>query len=355
MLPTRYVANQQNRIPGGFGSVRPVHDEYLDRSVLFKSMHVPEENAQLEKEIRGLSSVRSRHIIDIYDVIYDTHGNVVGIIIEQLTGRDYLGFHTEAVGDPVKYLTLIYQIAVALKDLHGAGIVHRDIKLENMKESSAGILKVFDFGISCAGTDYHTTQNRGTLVYAAPELYQAGVKITPAMDIYALGVCCWTLASSQLPEILLKRPPQTSGRASSLQSLFGTTINPAVLAVLDNCLHPDPSGRPSAVEICELLERHLLKGAHRGLFVQGSETIYELSAEKPNVGIKIGTLGDLRVAYDGLSFRVAAVSGAVYINNVPAQSGAILHDACVLTYGTPDLGSSRQWVTFISSKPELVL
>jgi eukaryotic-like serine/threonine-protein kinase len=355
MLPTRYIANKQISIPGGFGSVRPVHDTYLDRPVLFKSMHVPEENAQLEREICGLSSVRSRHIVDIYDVIHDPHGNVVGIIIEQLTGRDYLGFHAEAASDPIKYLTLIYQIAVALKDLHSAGIVHRDIKLENMKESSAGILKVFDFGISCAGTGYHTTQNRGTLVYAAPELYQVGVKITPAMDVYALGVCCWTLASNQPPEALLRCPPQAIGRAPSLQSLFGNTIAPAVLGVLDDCLHPDPSGRPTAVEICGVLEQHLLQGAHRGLFVQGSETIYELSAEKPNVGIKIGTLGDLRVAYDGLSFRVTAVSGSVYINNVLAQPGTILHDACVLTYGTPDLGSGRQWVTFISSKPELVL
>lgn len=355
MLPNRYVVNRGTSVPGGFGSVLPVHDSYLDRSVLFKSMHAPEENAQLEREIRGLSSVRSRHIIDIYDVIYGVQGDVVGIIIEQLAGRDFLSFHTEALDDPKKYLKLIYQIAVALKDLHAAGIVHRDIKLENMKESEAGILKVFDFGISCAGTGYHTTQNRGTLVYAAPELYQPGVKITPAMDIYALGVCCWALASDRLPSVLMEFPPQSSGAVPSLQTVFGNTVDLAVIDLLDSCLSPDPSRRPNALDVCELLERHLLHGAHRGLFVQGSQEVYELSAAKPNVGIRIGSLGDLRVVYDGLSFRVTAVDGFVYINNVPVQPGTILHDACVLTYGAPELGAGRQWVTFISSRPELVL
>jgi serine/threonine-protein kinase len=83
--------------------------------------------------------------------------------------------------------------------------------------------------------------------------------------------------------------------------------------------------------------------------------VFELSAENPNVNIKIGTLGELSVVYDGLTFRISKVDGAVRINNHSAAAGCVLHHACLLSFGDRSLGSGQQWVTFTSSHPEVVL
>lgn len=355
MLPSRYRTDSSHSTPGGFGSVLPVHDTYLDRPVLFKSMHDPANNVQLLAEIRGLSRARSRHVVEIYDVIRDVNNDVVGIIIEKLTGPDYLNFHNQAATKPSEFLGLVYQIATALADLHHAGIVHRDLKLDNMRESSSGVLKVFDFGISCEGTGYHTKENRGTLIYAAPELYIHGVKITWHMDVYALGICCWALASNQIPAVLLEMPPQSTGSAPSIGTVLPGLFPIEVIQLLDSCLSVDQSHRPSAATVSKALLRHLVKGKHRGIFVQGGVTIYELSIAKPNVKISIGGLGEIRVSYDGTSFLITFVSGDVYINNVALQVGMMLHDSCVLTFGAFHLGSDRQWIAFLSAYPELVL
>ena len=353
-LPNRYRLLTQTVQSGGFGSVTPIEDRYLRRVVLLKAMHDPANNAQLQNEIHGLCVARSRHVVEIYDVIYDDIG-IVGVIIERLRGRDFLEFWSEAPNNPQTYLKVLYQIATALRDLHAAGIVHRDLKLENFKESSAGVLKLFDFGISSPDSGYQTKQNKGTLVYAAPELYEQGATITPEMDIYALGVCAWKLASSKPPKELLERPPQTSARSPSIVTAMPDGLHQEVIQIIDACLDPNPGGRPTAETLSTVFTSHLVRNKHRGLFVQGHTEVFELSAKQPNVNIKIGTLGKLSVEYDGLVFRISAVDGEVRINNHPAAVGNVLHDACLLSFGDRSLGSSRQWVTFSSSHPEVVL
>ena len=104
-----------------------------------------------------------------------------------------------------------------------------------------------------------------------------------------------------------------------------------------------------------MFARHLSRNKHRGLFVQGTEKVVELSSKQASVALKIGTLGRLKVTYDGLCFSIAEVEGSVSINNVPAEQGHVLHEACVLGFGDVSLGSARQWVTFFSSHPEVVL
>lgn len=353
-LPARYKLLTQSLQSGGFGSVVPIEDSYLRRVVLLKVMHDIANNTQLENEIHCLCAARSRHVVEIYDVIQDASG-ISGVIIERLRGRDFLEFWKEAPSSPEKYLKVLYQIATALRDLHAAGVVHRDLKLDNFKESSAGVLKLFDFGISSPDNGYQTKQNKGTLVYAAPELYKSGATITPEMDIYAFGVCAWYLASNKLPKALLEQPPQTSIHLPSIVFAMPSGLHQDVIHIIDACLDPNPTGRPKAAALSALFAHHLLRNRHRGLFVQGKSKVFELSVVNPTVNIKIGTLGELSVDYDGLAFKVSAVGGAVRINNHPASVGDSLHDACLLSFGDRMLGSAQEWVTFFSSHPEVVL
>lgn len=360
-LPPRYKTLTKSVMAGGFGAVIPLEDMFLRRVVLLKVMQDAANNAQLQNELKGLCKTRSRHVVEVYDVIENEKGEITGIVIERLRGRDFSAFHKEAASNPQVYLKILYQLACALRDLHAVGIIHRDLKLDNFKESAAGVVKLFDFGISSPDGGYKTKQNKGTLIYAAPELYLPGATITPEMDVYALGVCAWALAHPIFPMQLLEKPPQTSGRASSISTVMPTADKQAdglhmeVIDLLDACLDPHPKKRPSADQISSVLARHLNRNKHRGLFVQGIQKVFELSAKQPSVTLKIGTLGRLKVNYDGLRFSIAEVEGSVSINNVPAEPGHVLHKACVLGFGHASLESARQWVTFFSSHPEVVL
>jgi len=360
-IPQRYKILTKGLLSGGFGTVVPLEDTFLRRVVLMKVMQDAAHNEQLQNEVKGLCKARSRHVVEVYDVVKNEQNEIYGVVIERLRGRDFLEFHKEAANSPQLYIKILYQLACALRDLHAVGIVHRDLKLDNFKESAAGVVKLFDFGISSPDGGYKTKQNKGTLTYAAPELYMHGATITPEMDIYALGVCAWALAHPIFPVQLLEHPPQTSGKAPSISAVMPTSekhadgLHKDVVDVLDACLDPAPAHRPSAKEISALLGIHLSRNKHRGLFLQGLAEVYELSAKKTSVSLKIGTLGRLNVIYDGLRFLITEVDGDVSINNVPAEPGHVLHETCVIGFGGAALGSSRQWVSFFSSHPEVVL
>lgn len=360
-LPSRYKTLTKSVLAGGFGAVIPLEDTFLRRVVLLKVIQDVVNNAQLQNELKGLCKARSRHVVEVYDVIANGKGEIAGIVIERLRGRDFSAFHKEAASNPQAYLKILYQLACALRDLHAVGIIHRDLKLDNFKESAAGVVKLFDFGISSPDGGYKTEQNKGTLTYAAPELYVPGATITPEMDIYAIGVCAWALSSPKFPTRLLEQPPQTSGRVQSISTVMPTAdkhadgLHKDVVDLIDACLDPQPMNRPSADRISSVLAKHLSRNKHRGLFLQGLQKVFELSAKQRSVTLEIGTLGKLKVTYDGLRFSIAEVAGSVSINNVPAEPGHALHEACVIGFGDAGLGSARQWVTFFSSHPEVVL
>src|SRR4249919_3751270 len=125
-MDTRRYEVAAAHLAGGFGSVLQVRDRYLGRDVLYKCMQDPANNDQLLTEVAALTRVRSRHIIEIYDIDLDPRGQLVGIVIEKLAGRDYLEFYNEAAQNPEAFLKVVYQIACALADLHTVEIVHRD-------------------------------------------------------------------------------------------------------------------------------------------------------------------------------------------------------------------------------------
>jgi serine/threonine-protein kinase len=355
MLPQRYQQIAGEATLGGFGSVQRVLDTFLDRVVLFKSMQDKENNAQLLNEIKGLSKARSRHVVEIYDVIKDPDDSVAGIIIELLNGRDYINFHCEAASNPNILLKIIYQISAALQDLHSVDIIHRDLKLDNFRASESGILKLFDFGISAFGNDYKTINNRGTLVYAAPELYVSGARITKEMDIYAFGICVWALVSIDFPPELLERPPQQSSKVASIATMIPGALPVEIINLIDSCLDPLPNHRPTASQLTHELKKNLIRGKHKGKFSRSNAAVFELSDTTNNVRVKIGALGEIKVVYDGIHFEITEVNGSVFVNNKIATIGMILHDACVLTFGDNTLGAGREWVSFSSSHPEIIL
>lgn len=353
----RYTPIKGRTFSGGFGNLQLLKDTYLDREVLYKKMSNSNDNDQLVNEIRSLSKARSRHVIEIYDLIRNPQSGLLeGIIIEYLKGRDYLDYYKDHPFNAYSYLIILYQISHALNDLHNSGIVHRDLKLENIKSTETGVLKLFDFGLSSTNEDYFTKSNRGTVIYAAPELYNQNAKITTEMDIYAFGICAWNLVTTfdKFSPALLERPPMTYNAYTSIGTLLHGKIDDEIINIIDSCLNSLPNLRPTADLLVSTLHKHLLYNKHKGLLVEKNSSIYELSHSKTGVRIRLSH-GEIVVNYSGFEFLISGVTGDVFINNTPAQIGNQLPNACLITFGRPELGSHRRFVTFLSSHPELVI
>lgn len=352
---SRYVATGATAA-GGIGTVVVCVDQNLDRKVAIKFIQPGGEHRRLLDELAALQRIRSKHVVQIFDVDHFDPGSRLGIIEEFIEGDDldkYLGKITIADG----FLRILYQAATGIADIHEVGFVHRDIKPSNMLLDREGILKIIDFNLSRPDDDAHTAGFVGTPGYAAPELYASGrVVFDAAVDVYALGVTAWTLVhGKKLPKQLASRPPlpdawkATSGGFGAIAGL-----DPELASLLDACLDVSPSARPTAVRVARRAARLLLHGRHRALFL-GAATPFELDTTHPRVRLS-DSRGSLTIEYDGLDFRATSVTGEVWVNNMQLSPGSTLPDCCVIALGGPHRRAfDRVFVTMDVSHPEVVL
>jgi serine/threonine-protein kinase len=179
----------------------------LDRKVAVKFLHVGGEHRRLLDELAALQRIRSKHVVEIFDVTYSRDLSM-GIVQEFVDGADLQPLLGN-VRSNEEFLRLLYQMSSGLADIHTVGIVHRDIKPSNIMIDGVGILKIIDFNLARPNNAAHTQGFVGTRGYAAPELYLDGrVDFDPKVDVYALGVTALALLKGEdLPRELLHRPP----------------------------------------------------------------------------------------------------------------------------------------------------
>lgn len=348
-LSPRYIL-LEGAMDGGMSSVYPYKDQYLERKVALKIIPPGPNARRIQDELEALFKLRSKHVVQVYDVARDSDS--IGIVQEFIDGVDLFS-DQHAPNTCEAYLRMIWQIASGIADIHAAGIIHRDIKPNNMKVDQEGILKIFDFGLARdEGVNAATVGFVGTHGFAAPELYSSQVSFTPSVDVFAFGATALYLGMRNLPAEL-KSPPPAAIEKNPFSSLpFG--LPESVAEVLFQCLELNPSLRPTMSTVKLTVEKHLLYDRHRALVVNGPAASY-LDCNNRTVELKYGDYGSIRIEYDGFSFVVTSSSGNVYLNNRPANVGDYLPGSCVLTLGEPALKSNRAYVTFDLSNPGIVL
>lgn len=343
---------------GGIGSVVFCQDTNLDRTVAVKFVQPGVEHRRLLDELAALQRVRSKHVVEIFDLAYFDPGSRMGIVQEYIDGTDLSDFIGKVAPDNA-LVRMIFQIASGLTDIHAVGVVHRDIKPANVRVDAEGILKIIDFNLARPANDAHTHGFIGTPGFAAPELYAPGrVSFDSAIDMYALGVTAWMLLfGPKLPRHLASRPPHADAWKNSGGG-FTTpvgSIDPILLGLLAACMSDAPEVRPSAADVAERARRVLLRGQHRALFVDEAGRTHELSAATPPAKLS-GTHGTMVVRYDGLDFRADSVTGEVWVNNPRVAAGEIFPKGCVIALGDPARrANDRVFITMDVSQPEVVL
>jgi serine/threonine protein kinase len=196
---------------GGMGEVYLAHEANLNRKVALKILPAkfvvdPERVARFEREARVISALNHPNLITIYEI--GSTADLHFIAMEFVEGKTL----SELSHEKLKLrdlLLIIAQAAEALIAAHQAGIVHRDIKPDNIMVRADGYVKVLDFGLAKltefeqegSGQDQAQTQAGavlGTLVYMSPE-QATGETLDHRTDIWSLGVVLYELVTGAAP------------------------------------------------------------------------------------------------------------------------------------------------------------
>lgn len=350
-LPDRYTALGAE-MKGGMSSVLMCSDNILERKVAIKFIHSTTHRRRMLDELAALLKLRSKHVVQVYDIL-GIEKDDIGIVQEFIDGEDLFESHVVPT-EPAAYYKQLWQIASGISDIHELGVIHRDIKPNNMKMDPEGVIKIFDFGLARDdGPGASTVGFVGTQGFAAPELYTGAVRFTTAIDTYAFGAMALFLATGSLPAELMEAPPRhlSAGYFSALPLVLASEVADA----LNACLATAPEDRPSMPQIRDLLSRHILFNRHQALVVFQGKASY-LNAASPTVSLNLPPIGQIRIRYNGLDFVVESFTGEVSINNAAIQVGEVLPGACVVALGAGHRrANERKFITFDISHPEIVL
>lgn len=247
---------------GGTATVYEAVDHELGRHVALK---VTDErrglSARVAREVDAAAALTHHGIVRLFDVFTD--GDRSFIVYELVEGDTLDTLIGELPDDDA--VEVVAQILEALAHAHAQGVVHRDIKPQNVMLTRQGRVKVMDFGIArLTGSDTLTVEGDmlGTIAYMSPE-QAAGKRVGPASDVYSTAVVLYELLSGENPS-----PGRTTGeRLANIAA--GQTVPlghrrpdlpPVLLSAVAAALSPVAARRPTAVELADLLRGVLASG-----------------------------------------------------------------------------------------------
>lgn len=273
-------ANERYRIrfqigEGGMGTVYQARDLYLNRIVAIKEMkapfhQTPENYEMFLREARAVAALNHPNIVKIYD--FGRINRTGFISMEFIDGEDVYSLIRRHGGRPLTPAQVIHlgiQVGIALAYAHEKGIVHRDIKPQNMMITRDLILKLMDFGIATVGRE-PSIRGKESIVgsphYISPEQILDGT-VDHRCDIYSLGITLYHCISGRVPfeegDILSRHINELPAPPSHPSG----SLPPGLREVIMRCLEKSPRNRyPDAHSLVRKLEeiRPLLPAENTG-------------------------------------------------------------------------------------------
>jgi eukaryotic-like serine/threonine-protein kinase len=311
---------------GGMSRVFLGRDEVLDRPVAVKILRPDlddeETGALFRREGRTAARLSHPNIVQVYDAGEDAmEGREVSyIVMEYVSGGDLKGLMNRrgALSEPM-LARLGADVAAALAHAHERGIVHRDVKPQNVLLDERCNPKLTDFGIARA---LDTTQESragaylGTAAYSSPEQLQ-GLKVTPKSDVYSLGATLYHAATGEPPftgapievanQQVVKNPDPPRER--------GASMGAGLEALILDCLAKEPEGRPEAVRVHEKLRERA--GGRGDAYPERIGA--KKAAGSPGVSRAVGASGAVPSGFGALRQRLGSM-GSRGISGPPEKT-----------------------------------
>lgn len=200
----RLIATQGS---GGMAVIYKAIDLALGRTVAVKALRPsltsdPSFLDRFRNEARSIANLTHPNIVTVFDV--GSYGDTHYIVMEYVDGQDLKKIiRTEGALPVERGLNLAIQICDGIGFAHRAGLVHADVKPQNILITKEDIVKVTDFGIAQVLTDTTNPGEKQAVVWGSPHYFapeQAkGEKPTPASDVYAIGIVIFEMLTGRLP------------------------------------------------------------------------------------------------------------------------------------------------------------
>lgn len=308
---------------GATATVWRARDARTGRDVALKRFHPhlaadPVARARIEEEVAAASRVRHPNIISAVDVIDDRDG--LALIFPFVAGRTL----AQRLGDgprlaPRDAAKVALEMADALAVAHANGVIHRDVKPANILLGADGTARLLDFGIARA-IDEQDEQHAltgagmaiGTLPYMAPEQLAAG-PITPASDVFALGVVLYEMLAGRQPFVAAS-PVTLATEQTQPPAAIPEVPAPLVQLTLE-MMSADAAQRPDAAQVARGVRAWL-----DGRTDAGAATSLVAAATPPVAHEQRRSLGWLPLGVAALLIAVVVTFVAAgWLNPGPAQ------------------------------------
>jgi serine/threonine-protein kinase len=187
---------------GSYGTVYRAWDTRLERLVALKLYHGAADPEAVMQEGRMLARMRHENVVTVYGA--DVIDGVAGIWMELIHGRTLENMVRKDGAMPVRDAAAIgADVARALATVHAAGVLHCDVKAQNVVREASGRVVLMDFGAGRIAPEYRDADEvsdvAGTPRYMAPELFKGGTTATKATDIYSFGILLYFLVTARFP------------------------------------------------------------------------------------------------------------------------------------------------------------
>jgi serine/threonine protein kinase/tetratricopeptide (TPR) repeat protein len=240
---------------GGYGTVYRAWDPQLAREVALKLLNADRaEDPTFEQSViaegRRLARLHHPNVINVYGA--DTHEGRVGFWMEFLEGQTLKQWIDAHGPMSSREATLIgIDLCRALAAVHAAGLVHRDVKAQNVMRGPKGRTVLMDFGTGIETGEI--SRLAGTPLYMAPELL-AGGPATPKSDLYSAGALLFYLVSGEFPvtgpSFAHIKAAHAAGSRKTVRDVR-PDLPAAFVKVVDRALSSDPAARPTTAGALE--------------------------------------------------------------------------------------------------------